>query len=134
VREITADSLNGLTSTIIACAIKIHRQFGPGLLESAYGPCLCHDLLKAGLGIETQKALPLLYDGLKLECAYRADIVVDHLVLIEVKALETLLPIHRRQLSTYLRLGNYRVGLLLNFGAMTMKNGIQRVVNGFPDR
>lgn len=129
----TANELNRLTSTIIDRAISIHRQFGPGLLESAYDACLCHSLIKAGLGIEREKTLPLVYDGLKLENAYRADIVVERCVLLEVKANETVLPIHRRQLSTYIRLGDYRVGLLLNFGAMTMKDGIVRVVNRFPD-
>jgi GxxExxY protein len=94
---------------------------------------LCHDLIKAGLRIERQKRLPLVYDQLKLDCAYRADIVVEGVVLVEVKALETVLPAHRRQINTYLRLGDYRVGLLLNFGAAMMKHGIERIVNRFPD-
>lgn len=128
----TANYLNRITSTIIERAISIHRQFGPGLLESAYDACLCHGLIKAGVGIEREKMLPLVYDGLTLENAYRADVLVESCVLVEVKALETLLPIHRRQLSTYLRLGDYRVGLLLNFGARTMKEGIVRIVNKFP--
>ena len=93
---------------------------------------MCQGLIKAGLSIEREKVLPLVYDGLKLENAYRADAVVGGCVLVGVKALETLLPIHRRQLWTYLRLGDYRVGLLLNFGAMTMKEGIVRTVNKFP--
>ena len=129
----SATELNRLTSTIIASAIKVHRALGPGLLENAYGACLCHDLLKSGLTVDRQKALPLVYDGLTMDCAYRADIVVHNRVLLEVKALESLLPIHRRQISTYLRLGNYRVGLLLNFGAATMREGIVRVVNRFPE-
>jgi GxxExxY protein len=83
--------------------------------------------------VERQKHLPLVYDGLKLDCAYRADIVVDGLVLVEVKAIETVLPAHRRQINTYIRLGDYRVGLLLNFGAAMMKQGIERIVNRFPD-
>jgi GxxExxY protein len=131
--DATAAQLNRITDTIIAGAIRIHRTFGSGLLESAYGACLCHDLVKAGLRVERQKRLPLVYDGLKLDCAYRADIVVDDLVLVEVKALETVLPAHRRQINTYMRLGDYRVGLLLNFGAPMMKQGIERIVNRFPD-
>jgi GxxExxY protein len=130
---LTANDLNRITSAVIASAIKVHRALGPGLLENAYDACLCHDLFKSGLTLDRQKPLPLVYDGLIMDCAYRADIVVQDLVLLEVKALESLLPIHRRQLSTYLRLGNYRVGLLLNFGALTMRDGILRVVNRFPE-
>jgi GxxExxY protein len=129
----TAATLNHITSTILACAIHIHRAFGSGLLESAYGACLAHDLAHAGFHVERQKPLPLTHNGLTIACAYRADIVVDRLVLVEVKAVETLSPIYHRQVRTYLRLGDYRVGLLLNFGAPTMKEGIERIVNGFPD-
>jgi GxxExxY protein len=129
-----AETLNDRTSTIITCGIKIHRALGPGLLESAYCACLCHDLVKAGLQIEQQKPIALVYDGLTIDCAYRADIVIENCVIVEVKALDALAPIHRQQLYTYLRLGDYRVGLLLNFGASTLRDGIQRVVNNFPDR
>ena len=132
--EITAEGLNGLTSTIIESAIRIHRTFGSGLLESAYAACLCHDLTGLGITVERQKPLPLVYHGFKLDCAYRADIVVGGLVLVEVKAVDAPHQVHRRQVNTYLRLGDYRVGLLLNFGAPTMKQGIERIVNGFPDR
>jgi GxxExxY protein len=134
VPEPTAEDLNRITSTILSSAIAIHRTFGPGLLESAYSGCLSHDLIDAGLKVERQKPLPLRYRGFHLECAYRADIVVEDLVLVEVKALDVLASIHRQQLYTYLRLGGYRVGLLLNFGASTMRAGIERVVNRFPDR
>ena len=129
----TAAELNRLTSIILSSAIAIHRALGPGLLESAYGACMCHDLTDAGLTVERQKPLPLIYRGFKTDCAYRADIVVQDCV-VEVKAVDTLAPIHRQQLYTYLRLGNYRVGLLLNFGASTLRDGIQRVVNNFPNR
>lgn len=132
--QTTAEALNDRTSTIITCAIKIHRALGPGLVESAYCACLCHDLVKAGLQVERQKPIALVYGGLTIDCAYRADIVVENCVIVEVKALDALAPIHRQQLYTYLRLGNYRVGLLLNFGASTLRDGIQRVVNNFPDR
>ena len=132
--EATAHTLNKLTSRIIEAAIDIHRVLGPGLLESAYLTCLTRDLVDADLRIQTQHAIPLRYKNVNVECAYRADLVVEGSVLVEVKAIEAFGPIHDRQLDTYLRLGNYRVGLLLNFGAETTKAGIKRRVNRFPDR
>jgi GxxExxY protein len=129
----TAKALNEITETIIRSAIRVHKTFGSGLLESAYVACLCHDLAAEGLKIERQKRLPLVYRGLKMSCAYRADIVVSDRVLVEVKAVEVRSPVFERQIRTYLRLGDYRVGLLLNFGLSTMKAGIDRVVNNFPD-
>lgn len=131
--EPTAGELNRLTSTIIAAAINIHRAFGSGLLESAYSACLRHDLREAGLRVEQQKPLPLVHGRLRLNCAYRADMVVEDLVLVEVKAIDAVVASHRRQVNTYIRLGDYRVGLLLNFGAAIMKYGIERIVNRFPD-
>ena len=133
VPETSAQTLNGLTRTVIRCAIQIHRTFGSGLLENAYAACLCHDLTAAGLKIERQKPLPLVYRGLKVNCADRADIVVAGQVLLEIKAVEAMSPVFERQVRTYLRLGDYRVGLLLNFGMPTMREGIARVVNDFPD-
>jgi GxxExxY protein len=130
----TAARLNATTSRIIEAAIAIHRKLGPGLLESAYLTCLTRDLAEARLPLETQRAIPLVYKSLKVECAYRADLVVDGSVLVEVKAIEAVAPIHIQQVYTYLRLGDYPVGLLLNFGARTMKAGIKRIVNDFPDR
>jgi len=131
--QVTAQTLNAITETIIGCAIDVHRAFGAGLLESAYAACLCHDLSAAGLKTERQKSLPLVHRGLKLKSAYRADIVVADQVLVEVKAVERTSPVFERQIRTYLRLGDYRVGLLLNFGLPTMKEGIDRIVNDFPD-
>jgi len=128
-----AEKLNHITSIIIGAAIDIHRAFGPGLFENAYLACLSHDLRSAGLRIELQRPIQLLYRGVTIECAYRADLVVENVVLVEVKALETLAGIHTQQLYTYLRLGRYPVGLLLNFGAPTMRAGIKRVVNRFPE-
>ena len=130
----TADTLNTLTSRIIEAAIDIHRTLGPGLFESAYLICLTRDLEDADFRIQTQHAIPLRYKNVNVERAYQADLVVEESVLVEVKAMEALAPIHDRQLDTYLRLGDYRVGLLLNFGADTMKAGIRRRVNRFPDR
>jgi GxxExxY protein len=132
-KAITADKLNQITSTVIAAAIKVHRALGPGLLENAYLPCLCYELQAARVRIERQKPLPLVYRGVKIDCAYRADLIVEEAVLVEVKAMETLASVHERQLRTYLRLADCNVGLLLNFGAPTMKAGIKRVANEFPD-
>ena len=129
----TASTLNAITSRIIESAIEIHRALGPGLLESTYLNCLTRDLANAQLPVRTQQAIPLIYKGLSIDCAYRADLVVDGHVLVEVKAIEAFAPIHSQQLLTYLRLGSYPVGLLLNFGAPTMKAGIKRIVNHFPD-
>ena len=110
-------------------AIRIHRAIGPGLLEKAYWGCLCFELHSAALRIETQKSLPLVYRGVNIECAYRADLIVEGLVIVQVKALNGLMPIHSRQLLTYLRLANCPLGLLLDFGGETMKAGIKRVIN-----
>lgn len=130
----SADALNGITSSVIAAAIRVHRVLGPGLLEHAYLACLAHDLRSSALRIQVQKPVPLMYRGVRLDCVYRIDLVVEESVVVEVKALDQIAAIHVRQLHTYVRLTGCRVGLLLNFGAMTMKNGIRRVVNGFPDR
>jgi GxxExxY protein len=129
----TAESLNQLTSVVVQAAIRVHRALGPGLLESAYLGCLCYELSLSGVAFETQKALPLVYQGMKIDCAYRVDLVVAKSVIVEVKALEFLAPIHSRQLYTYLRVADCRVGLILNFGAPTMKEGIKRVVNDLPE-
>jgi GxxExxY protein len=125
--------LNQITAAIISAAIRVHRQLGPGLLENVYLACLCYELHAAGLGHELQKPLPLRYKGVAIECAYRVDLLVEGQVLVEVKALDSLLAIHSRQLQTYVRLAGCHVGLLLNFGAPTMKAGIKRIVNDFPE-
>ena len=125
------ERINSITSTIIDAAIRIHRAIGPGLLEKAYWGCLCFELHSAGLRIETQKALPLVYRGVNIDCAYRADLIVEGLVIVEVKALNGLAPIHRRQLLTYLRIADCPLGLLLDFGSLTMRQGIKRVINGY---
>jgi GxxExxY protein len=130
-KPFSQDGINRLTSTIIGAGIK-HRELGPGLLESAYLACLCLLLTRAGLKVETQKVLPLLFEGMRIDCAYRADLFVEDLAIVEVKALDTLLPIHVRQLHTYTKLADCPVGLLLNFGAPVMKDGIKRILNGFP--
>jgi GxxExxY protein len=128
----TADELNALTRTIIGAAIKVHRALGPGLLESTYLACLVSELRQARLRVETQKPIPLVYGDVRVPCAYRADLLVEGQVIVELKAIEATTPIHARQLQTYTQLADCRVGLLLNFGAATLRDGIVRVVNRFP--
>lgn len=128
----TAASLNALTSDVLAAAIRIHSELGPGLLETAYTQCLAHELHVRGQSFELQKPISLRYDTLRIDCAYGADIVVQRVVLIEVKATESIARVHLRQLRTYLQLADCRVGLLLNFGAPTMREGIRRLVHRFP--
>lgn len=131
---LSAEALNDLSFQVLSGAVTVHRAVGPGLFENAYLACLAYELTSIGLHVERQTAIPLIYRGVTMDCAYRADLVVQHALLVEVKAVDLITPLHAQQLYTYLRLGNYRLGLLLNFGAATMKEGIKRVVNGFPDR
>jgi len=125
--------INELTEKIIAAAIEVHRTLGPGLLESAYEDCLCRELALRGIPFERQKPLPVEYKGMKIETSYRIDILVANAVVVEVKSVETILPIHEAQLLTYLRLGGWKVGLLLNFNVPLMKQGIRRVVCGLEE-
>ncbi len=131
----TAEALkvNDITEKVIGACIEIHRQLGPGLLESAYEECLCHDLSILGLRFERQKDLPVSYKEVRLDCGYKIDIVVERLVILELKAVERLLPIHEAQLLTYLKLSNLSLGLLINFNVPLLKQGIKRIVNNFPD-
>jgi GxxExxY protein len=128
----TAQYLNRITSAIIAAAIEVHRRLGPGLLESAYRKCLVIELQGSGFRCEQKRRLPLVYKGVRVTPAYEADVIVDDCVIVEVKAVEVLHPVHEQQIATYLRLADCRVGLVLNFGGATLKSGIRRVVNGFP--
>jgi len=121
---------NKLTEQIIGCAIKVHRTLGPGLLESAYQECLFFELKKAGLLVEKEKPLPLFYDDVKLDCGYRIDLLVEEKLVIEIKSVDVLDDIHLAQTLTYLKLGNYKLGLLINFNVTLLKHGIKRVVNG----
>jgi GxxExxY protein len=129
----SAEALNQITSTIIAAAIRVHRTLGPGLLEHAYVACLAYELTTNAVRFEIQKSIPLVYRAVKLDCVYRVDMVVEGSVIVEVKAMDAIAHVHVRQLHTYVRLADCPVGLLLNFGAPTMKAGIKRVVNGFPE-
>ena len=121
---------NDIGDRLIGCALTVHKALGPGLLESTYEACLAHELRKSGLGVKRQVALPLIYDGIEIEAAYRLDLLVEDLVVLEVKALETIAAVHRAQLLSYLRLGSFRLGYLLNFNTPLMRNGIHRPVNG----
>ena len=117
-----------LTEKIIGCAIEVHRYLGPGLLESAYEECLCYELLKAGLKVERQKALPVVYKEIKLDCGYRLDILVENCVLIELKSVEALNPVHEAQILTYMKFSNKEVGLLINFNVTLLKYGLKKYV------
>ena len=120
---------NDLSQIIIGCAIKVHTVLGPGLLESAYEECLYYELVKQGLKVEKQKALPLIYEEIKLEVGYRLDLLVEDKVIIEIKACEGLNDVHLAQVLTYLKLSNVKLGLLINFNVTRVKDGIKRVVN-----
>lgn len=121
---------NELSNQIIGAAIAVHRELGPGLLESAYEACLCHELFARGIPFERQVPLPIVYRGHTIDCAYRLDILVGGLVIVELKSVEKLEPIHDAQLLTYLKLSNLWLGLLMNFNVEMLKNGIKRLVNG----
>ena len=128
------DRLNDLTQSIISAAIAVHHELGPGMLEDAYEACLMFELLARGFAIERQKALPLVYRGHALDCGYRVDLLVNGAVVVEVKALERVLPVHLAQIVSYLRMTRCKVGLLINFNVKWLvKDGIHRRVNGFPD-
>jgi len=118
-----------ISGTIIGKSIDVHRQLGPGLLESAYRECLCYDLRKSGLAVEQEKPMPIIYKEIKLDHGYRMDLLVERKVVVEIKTVEWLHNVHLAQMLTYLRLGNYQLGLLINFQEALLKKGIKRVVN-----
>lgn len=120
---------NDLSNIIIGEAIHVHKTLGPGLLESIYESCLFHRLSKTGLHIEREQPIPVVFEDVKLECGYRADIIVENKVIIEIKAVESLNDIHKAQVLTYLRLTNIKLGLLMNFNVLFLKDGIKRIVN-----
>lgn len=122
--------LNELSGKVVGLCIEIHRELGPGLLESAYEECLAYELSKAGLRFERQKPLPVRYKEVQLDCGYRLDFVVEGILIIELKAVTELLPIHEAQLLTYLKLDKKPLGLLVNFNMPTLKQGVRRLVCG----
>ncbi len=117
-----------IAGEVYEAAFKVHRNLGPGLLESAYEACLCHELEKAVVAFERQVSLPVEYDGVKIDAGYRIDILVEDKIIVEAKAVEKLLPIHTAQLITYLKLSKKRLGLLINFNVELMKKGIKRII------
>lgn len=128
----TERSLDDVTGIVVDAAVRLHKALGPGLLESVYEVVLARDLQRLGLQVERQMPVSFEYDGLKFADAFRIDMMVDGRVIVEIKSVETLAPVHAKQLLTYLRLTKLSLGLLLNFGAPVMKDGIKRVVNDFP--
>lgn len=121
---------NLLGERILGCALKVHRALGPGLLENAYEACLAHELTKSGLTSKRQLAMPVQYDGVQVDLGYRLDLLVEDLVVVEVKAVERLMDVHRAQVISYLKLGGYRLGYLLNFNVAVLKDGMVRLANG----
>jgi GxxExxY protein len=126
-------AINEVTERVIGACIEIHKQLGPGLLESAYEECLCHELALAGLRFERQKPLPVSYKSVRLDCGYRLDLVVEGKVIVELKTVDELVPIHDAQLLTYLKLSGLTVGLLVNFNVPVLKQGLKRIVNKFQE-
>ena len=124
---------NEITQAVIGAAIEVHRALGPGLLESAYEECLAHEFDLRGLSYVRQMPLPLVYKAVKLDYGYRLDFLVENLVVVELKAVDKLQPIHEAQLLSYLRLGNWQVGLIINFNEVVLKNGIRRRVLNFSE-
>lgn len=122
---------NEITEHIIGCAIRVHRNLGPGLLESVYVNCLILEFKHLGLKFEREKAVPIIYEGEKLDCGFRLDLLVEDRIIVEAKAIETLEDIHVSQLLTYLRLSDRKIGLLINFNVTLLKEGIKRVKNGY---
>ncbi len=125
------DELNELSGRIIEFAIDVHRELGPGLLEKAYEVCLMHELVRHGVKVFSQVELPITYQGIKLETGYRIDLLVDDSIIVELKTVDRLIPVHEAQLLSYLRMSDVRLGLLINFNVKLLRDGIRRVVNRF---
>jgi GxxExxY protein len=129
-RELSITTLNEVSGEVVDSSMKVHSFFGPGLLESAYGTCLTHELRKRGLDVRTQVPQPIKYQDLLIDVGYRIDLLVEEAVVVELKAIAKVIPVHEAQLLSYLRLGNYKLGLLINFHVPHLKDGITRLVNG----
>lgn len=125
--------LKSLTEKIIGAAITVHRELGPGLLESAYEACLVHELIQCGLRVERQRELPVIYKGVRVDCGYRIDVLVEEQVILELKSVEALEPIHEAQLISYLKLSGLHVGLLINFNVTQLVKGLKRIVHELPE-
>ena len=121
---------NELSKIVVHCCFKIHSELGPGLLESVYEEVLSHEIRKANLAFTRQQGIPLVYDNVKLDLGFRSDIIVENKLILEIKSVELIAPVHQKQLLTYLRITKLKLGLLINFNEALIKNGIQRIVNG----
>ena len=131
-RTPTKEELNRLSEAIIGAAIAVHRELGPGLLESAYEACLAFELIDRGLCVARQKELPIIYRSVRVDCGYRLDLLVEEMVIVELKAIDKLQPIHEAQLMSYLKLSGCHLGLLINFNVRVLKEGLKRIVRDFP--
>ncbi|MBU6170881.1 MAG: GxxExxY protein [Verrucomicrobia bacterium] len=127
----STNQIDRIAKEVVDAAFKVHSSLGPGLLESAYEACLAHELTKRGYRVERQKAQPVIYEGLEIEVGYRIDLLVEDLIIIELKAVEQLAPIHQAQLLTYLKLSSKQLGFLMNFNVPLIKDGIRRIANQF---
>lgn len=121
---------NDITYKVIGCAIKVHKSLGPGLLESAYQECLFYELKKEGLNVEKERSMPLVYEDVKLDVGYTIDLLVEEKIVIELKSVECLSDVHRAQILTYMKLGEYKLGLLINFNVTKLTDGIERFIDG----
>ncbi|MEQ8906568.1 GxxExxY protein [Ekhidna sp.] len=121
---------NQLANKVIGIAIEVHKALGPGLLESAYKECLCYKLISEGLFVEKEKPMPLEYEKVRLDCGYRIDLLVERKLVIELKSVEVLNDVHMAQTLTYMKLGDYKLGLLINFNVSLLENGIKRIIHG----
>jgi len=120
---------NEIANKVIGIAIDVHKTLGPGLLESAYKECLYYKITQSGLLVEKEKPMPLIFEDVKLDCGYRIDLLVENKLVIELKAVDALNDVHLAQILTYLKLGNFKLGLIINFNVTLLKNGIKRVIN-----
>lgn len=125
------EDLNKLSKIIIGIAIDVHNALGPGLLESAYKECLYYKINQSGIWVEKEKPIPLVYEKIKLDCGYRIDLLVNNQLVLEIKSIEAINDIHIAQTLTYLKIGNYKLGLLMNFNVLQLKHGIKRIINGY---
>ena len=121
---------NQIATKILYCALEVHKALGPGLLENAYQECLYYKLVKEGLDVVKEKPVPLIFEEVRMDCGYRLDLLVENKVVIELKSVEALNEVHLAQILTYLKLGKYKLGLLINFNEYLLKNGVKRVING----
>ncbi|MDP4623530.1 MAG: GxxExxY protein [Akkermansiaceae bacterium] len=126
-------SIDEIASMVVDCAFKVHQELGPGLLESAYEACLAHELTKRGLVVEKQKTQPVFYDGINIDVGYRMDLLVNDSIVIELKAVDQIIPIHQAQLMTYLKLSNKPLGFLINFNTTYFKSSIKRIANNYQE-